>query len=81
MRRSRQGFEPSYVALARLPAGRQLHGGQPRVDAELGQAFTADREAVLASIQRLRAKSQEAGNLKSTPQQTVETQRRRAASR
>ena len=39
----------------------------------LGQAFTADRSAVFASIQRLRVKAQQAGKLKSTPQQDVET--------
>ena len=41
---------------------------------QLGQAFAADRAAVFASIQRLRAKAQGAGNLKTTPQQQVETQ-------
>ena len=40
---------------------------------ELGQAFTADRQGVLDSVQRLRAQSQKAGNLKTTPQQKVET--------
>ena len=39
----------------------------------LGQAFSADRSAVFASIQRLRAKARDAGKLKSTPQQDVET--------
>ena len=39
----------------------------------LGQAFTADRSAVFASIQRLREKASDAGKLKSTPQQDVET--------
>jgi hypothetical protein len=38
----------------------------------LGQAFAADRTAVFASIQRLRAKARNAGTLKSTPQQEVE---------
>jgi Protein of unknown function (DUF3300) len=41
----------------------------------LGGAFAVDLAAVFDSIQRLRAKSQAAGNLKSTPQQTVETQK------
>ena len=40
----------------------------------LGQAFAADRSAVFASIQRLRVKARDAGKLKSTPQQDVETQ-------
>src|SRR6185503_1827610 len=40
----------------------------------LGQAFTADRTSVFASIQRLRKQAHDAGTLKTTPQQEVETQ-------
>ena len=40
---------------------------------KLGEAFAADRSAVFASIQRLRAKARDAGTLKTTPQQEVET--------
>ena len=36
-------------------------------------AFTADRTAVFASIQKLRKQAQDVGTLKSTPQQEVET--------
>ena len=39
----------------------------------LGEAFAADRSSVFASIQRLRKKASQAGKLKSTPQQDVET--------
>jgi len=39
----------------------------------LGQAFSSDRSAVFASIQRLRAQSRDLGTLKTTPQQEVET--------
>jgi len=41
---------------------------------QVGAAFSADQAAVLASIQRLRAQAQQAGNLKTTPQQQVVTQ-------
>jgi hypothetical protein len=41
---------------------------------QVGADFSADQAAVLDSIQRLRAQAQQAGNLKSTPQQTVATQ-------
>jgi hypothetical protein len=41
---------------------------------QVGADFSADQAAVLNSIQRLRAQAQQAGNLKSTPQQTVATQ-------
>src|SRR5277367_3134076 len=40
---------------------------------QLGAAFSADQSAVLDSVQRLRAQAQQAGNLKTTPQQTVVT--------
>ncbi len=39
----------------------------------LGVAFTSDRSAVFASIQRLRKKANDVGTLKTTPQQEVET--------
>ena len=40
---------------------------------QVGKAFSADRSAVFGSIQRLRTKARDAGKLKSTPQQDVET--------
>ena len=39
----------------------------------LGQAFTSDRSAVFASIQKLRLQAKNVGTLKSSPQQEVET--------
>ena len=68
------GFEPSFVALAPFPQVVDLMAGNPTWTSQLGGAFAVDKEAVFDSIQRLRAKSQAVGNLKSTPQQTVETQ-------
>jgi hypothetical protein len=41
---------------------------------KLGDAFLADQKAVLDAVQRLRAKAQASGNLKSTEQQNVATQ-------
>jgi hypothetical protein len=67
------GFEPSFVALAPFPQVVDLLAGNPTWTSQLGGAFAVDRGAVFDSIQRLRAQSQAAGNLKSTPQQTVET--------
>jgi hypothetical protein len=40
---------------------------------ELGKAFAADKSAVFASIQRLRAQAEKSGALKDTAQQVVET--------
>ncbi len=67
------GFEPSFVALVVFPDIVRYMAGQMEWTAKLGQAFTSDRSALFASIQRLRAKARAAGTLKSTPQQTVET--------
>jgi hypothetical protein len=68
------GFEPSFVALAPFPQVVGLMAGNLKWTSQLGGAFAVDRAAVFDSIQRLRKQSQAAGNLKSTPQQTVETQ-------
>jgi hypothetical protein len=67
------GFEPSFVALAPFPQVVDLMAGNPKWTSQLGGAFAVDRGAVFDSIQRLRKQSQAAGNLKSTPQQTVES--------
>jgi hypothetical protein len=67
------GFEPSFVALAPFPQVVDLMAGNLTWTSQMGGAFAVDRGAVFDSIQRLRAQSQAAGNLKTTPQQTVET--------
>jgi hypothetical protein len=67
------GFEPSFVALAPFPQVVDLMAGNLKWTSQLGGAFAVDRGAVFDSIQRLRKQSQAAGNLRSTPQQTVET--------
>jgi len=69
----KDNFEPSFVALALFPQTVALMASQLDSMTRLGQAFTADRAAVFASIQRLRAQARDAGNLKTTPQQEVET--------
>lgn len=68
------GFEPSFVALAPFPQVVELMAGNLTWTSQLGGAFAVDRGSVFDAIQRLRKQSQTAGNLKSTPQQTVETQ-------
>jgi hypothetical protein len=67
------GFEPSFVALALFPQVVELMAGNQAWTSQLGGAFAVDRSGVFDSIQRLRKQGQAAGNLKSTPQQTVET--------
>jgi uncharacterized protein DUF3300 len=67
------GFEPSFVALAPFPQVVDLMAGDLTWTSQIGGAFAVDRGAVFDSIQRLRKQSQAVGNLKSTPQQSVET--------
>jgi hypothetical protein len=67
------GFDDSLVALVIFPD--VINWMASRVDwtTKVGRAFAADRSAVFASVQRLRKKAHDAGTLKSSPQQTVET--------
>jgi hypothetical protein len=67
------GFEPSFVALALFPQVVAKMAEQIAMTTALGQWFTNDKNAVFASIQRLRKQAKDVGTLKSTPQQDVET--------
>src|SRR5262249_8021631 len=67
------GFEPSFVALALFPDVVRRMTAQMEWTTMLGQVFSADRNAVFASIQKLRAQARDAGTLKSNEQQQVET--------
>lgn len=67
------GFESSFVALVIFPDVVNAMATQIERTTRLGQAFTADRQSVFASVQRLRARARDAGTLKTTPQQQIET--------
>jgi hypothetical protein len=67
------GFDPSFVALVPFPQVIGFMTEQVDWTSRLGKAFEADRTAVFASIQRLRAAARKTGTLKSTTQQTVDT--------
>ncbi len=67
------GFEGEYVALTLFPDVVGYMASQAQWTVNLGKAFAADRSAVFESIQRLRTKAKNAGTLKTTPQQQVET--------
>jgi hypothetical protein len=70
---AKAGFDDSYVALVLFPDVVNAMASRMDWTTRLGAAFAADRSAVFASIQRLRKKARDAGALKSTPQQDVET--------
>ena len=67
------GFEDSLVAIALFPNVVDAMVNRMDATTAIGKAFAADPSVVFASVQRLRKKAQEAGKLKSTPQQDVET--------
>ena len=67
------GFEPSLVALLVFPQVVDFMAVNVDWTTEVGIAFSADRAALFASIQRLRADAMKNGKLKSTSQQNVTT--------
>ncbi|HZF28988.1 MAG TPA: DUF3300 domain-containing protein [Gammaproteobacteria bacterium] len=67
------GFGPAMRALVNFPTVIDMMCQQMDWTRQLGSAFTSDQKGVLDAVQRLRAQAAEVGNLKTTPQQTVET--------
>ena len=70
----KNNFEPSFVALTLFPQVVQQMVAKIDVTTQVGAAFKTNRALVLESIQRLRTQAHNAGTLKTTPQQSVETQ-------
>jgi hypothetical protein len=70
---AKSGFDQSFVALVMFPQVVNYMADQIDWTTKLGKAFTDHRSAVFDSVQRLRTKARNAGTLKSTPQQEVET--------
>jgi hypothetical protein len=66
-----QSWDPSVKALTAVPQTLQMMSGKLDWMQQLGDAFLAQQQQVLAAVQKLRAEAQAAGNLQSTPQQTV----------
>ena len=67
-------FEPSFVALALFPQVVQQMAAKLDATTQVGAAFKTNKALVFESIQRLRLQAKNAGSLKTTPQQEVETQ-------
>jgi Protein of unknown function (DUF3300) len=66
-----QSWDPSVKALTAVPQTLQMMSDKLDWTQQLGDAFLAQQQQVLAAVQKLRAEAQAAGNLQSTPQQTV----------
>jgi hypothetical protein len=68
------GFGPAMQALMHFPQVVDMMCSEMDWTKQLGDAFNANQSAVLDSVQRLRLQAKQAGNLQTTPQQTVVTQ-------
>lgn len=68
-----QPWDPSVKSLVAFPSLLAMMGENPPWVESLGNAFLAQPQDVMDSVQRLRAIAQQTGTLKSTPQQKVST--------
>jgi Protein of unknown function (DUF3300) len=66
-----QSWDPSVKALTAVPQTLQMMNDKLGWTQQLGDAFLAQQQNVLAAVQKLRTEAQAAGNLQSTPQQAV----------
>lgn len=69
----RQNWDPSIQAMAVFPDVVKQLAENVSWTSDLGNAFLAQQEDVMDAVQRMRAKAQGAGNLKSSQQQKVES--------
>ena len=72
---SGEPWDPSVQSLVAFPSVLDMMGREPKWVESLGDAFLAQPDGVMDSIQRLRLQAQMAGTLKTTEQQKVVTQR------
>ena len=66
-----QGFDSSFVALVIFPDVMAMMANDIDWTTNLGMAFATNKDAVFDSIQRLRTKAKQLGNLESNEQQKV----------
>ena len=69
----KQPWDPSIQSMAALPDVVKRLAGDIGWTTDLGNAVLAQQSDVMDAVQRMRAKAQEKGNLKSTEQMKVET--------
>ncbi len=70
----KQPWDASVQAMSALPDVVKRLADDIQWTTDLGNAFLAQQSDVMDAVQRMRQKAQQTGNLKSTPQQMVETQ-------
>ena len=64
-------WDPSVMSLVAFPQVLSMMGEQPDWVQNVGDAFLADSEVVMDTVQNLRKKAKDEGNLETTEQQTV----------
>jgi len=69
-----QSWDPSVKSLVAFPSVMDLMGRQPQWVQNVGDAFLAQPDDVMDSVQHLRVQAQKAGSLKTNEQQKVVTQ-------
>jgi hypothetical protein len=69
----KQPWDPAVKSLTAVPKVLEQMNEKLDWTQKLGDAFLAQQKEVMATVQTLRAKAQAAGNLKTTPEQTVKT--------
>jgi Protein of unknown function (DUF3300) len=72
---AKQKWDPSVQSMAAIPDVVKRLAGNISWTTELGNAFLAQPQDVMEAVQRMRAKAQSKGALKTSQQQTVETQK------
>ncbi|MDH5263756.1 MAG: DUF3300 domain-containing protein, partial [Betaproteobacteria bacterium] len=71
----KQSWDPAVKALTAVPQVLTMMNEKLDWTQKLGDAFLAQQADIMTTTQALRAKAQAAGNLKSTPEQTVKTEK------
>ena len=69
----KQNWDPSIQSMAALPDVVKQLADNIKWTADLGNAFLAQQNDVMDAVQRMRKKANDAGNLKSSEQQKVQT--------
>jgi hypothetical protein len=70
-----QPWDPSVKSLVNFPQVLQMMSEKLDLTQKLGDAFLAQQKDVMATVQKLRAKAQAAGNLKTTKEQVVKVEK------
>src|ERR1700757_3335335 len=71
---AKQPWDPSVQSLVEFPDVVQRMAGNIQWTTDLGNAFLAQQSDVMDAVQRMRAKAQGTGNLKTTAQSVVKTE-------